>query len=196
MSELAEPPLTEAEVKRRLPTLELIEDIELRERTMRLSRFAPAYFWTRAGSTSGYHNAHDHGLWAHTLKLSTVIERLAGSYVERGLLAEEDVDRAHAAAILHDQRKEGPAGGEEGTKQDHDLQMATGVREHVADEIVARCVESHMGPWYDGPEPRSTVAELVHIADMLAADDNAILKIQEPLPDEMQRLGFEGVDLR
>ena len=193
---LSDPPLTDAEVERRLPTLALIADDELRADTRSLSRFAPAYFWTRAGSTAGYHNAHEHGLWAHTLKLSTVIERLADSYVERGLIRESDIDRAHAAAILHDQRKAGPAGGDDQTESDHGLQMATGVRQHVGDEVVARCVASHMGPWYDGPEPTSHVAELVHIADMMASDDNAILAIQEPLPDELRDMGFEAVDMR
>lgn len=194
MTELAEPPLSRAEAKRRMPTLRLIDDDELRHDVAGLTRFAPAYFWTRPGSTAGYHNAHEHGLWAHTLKLSTVIERLADSYVERGLIRDADVDRAHAAAILHDQRKEGRAG--DGTASDHDLQMATGVRQHVGDEIVARCVASHMGAWYDGPDPQSPLEELVHVADMVASDDNCICKLQEPIPEELQRLGFEGVSLR
>lgn len=194
MSELSKPPLSRAEVKRRVPTLKLIDDAELRNDVLGLTRFAPAYFWTRAGSTSGYHNAHEHGLWAHTLKLSTVIERLADSYVQQGLIQQVDVDRAHAAAILHDQRKEGRDGGE--TAYDHDLQMGTGVRQHLDDELVARCVESHMGPWYDGPEPQTPLEQLVHIADMIASDDNAILKLQAPLPEELRQLGFEGVEFR
>jgi len=188
--------LSRDEVRRRLPTLRLIDNAELRSETARLSCSAPPYFWTRAGSTKGYHNDHEHGLWAHTLKLSTVIKRLADSYTERGLLRPSDVDRAHAAAILHDQRKAGPRGTDGlGAVTDHDLQMATGVREFVHDEAVARAVESHMGPWYDGPEPASTLEELVHVADMIAADDNCDIAIQSPVPTELAGHGYEGVDL-
>lgn len=196
MTSLDEPPLDRAEVRRRLPTLQLIEDDTLRSDALMLSQHAPAYFWQRAGSTAGYHNAHQHGLWAHTLKLSTVIERLADSYVERGMIRAEDVSRAHAAAILHDQRKAGPGGGDQETDKDHDLQMAAGVREFVADEVVARCVESHMGAWYEGPYPQSNVEELVHMADMMAADQHCDIDIQEPVPDELRGYGYDGVDLR
>jgi hypothetical protein len=194
MTELSEPPLSDAEVDRRLPTLQLIEDADLCVGARRLSKFAPPYFWERPGSRSGYHNAHEHGLWAHTLKLSTVIERLADSYVERGLLRPEDVDRAHAAAIVHDQRKEGKPGDGE-TVSDHDLQMATGVRKHVDDEVVARAVEGHMGAWNDGPFPQSTLEELVHVADMVASDANVDVEIMAPVPRELQQFGYEGVEL-
>jgi len=191
-----EPPLSKTEAERRMPTLALIDDDELRSSVARLTQFAPPYFWTRAGSTRGYHNAHRRGLWAHTLKLSTVIDRLADSYVERGLIRPGDVDRAHAAAVLHDQRKAGPAGGDEQTASDHDLQMATGVREHIGDEIVARCVESHMGAWYDGPFPESYVEELVHVADMVASSHHIDIGIQTPVPDELREYCHAEVDLR
>ena len=126
--DLPSPPLTALEVDRRMPSLALIENDAIREQTRRLTRYAPAYFWERPGSTAGYHNAHEHGLWAHTLKLSTVIERLADSYTERGLLRKPlDVDRAHAAAILHDQRKAGEDGEE--TQSDHDWWMGGVVRQ-------------------------------------------------------------------
>jgi 23S rRNA maturation-related 3'-5' exoribonuclease YhaM len=195
MTDLEQPPLSRAEVEHRLPTLALIDNDDLREETARLSSYAPAYFWERAGSTSGYHNAHEHGLWAHTLKLSTVIERMADSYVERSLLRPADVDRAHAAAILHDQLKAGEAGGD--TRSDHDLLIGERIRrESEIDAAVARACEEHMGPWYDGPMPSSSLSRLVHVADMVASDDNVICKLQEPLPEEMRGLGFEGVALR
>jgi uncharacterized domain HDIG len=193
MTDLSEPPLTESEVERRLPSLRLIEDDDLRDDTRHLSRYAPAYFWLRPGSTAGYHNAHKHGLWAHTLKLSTVIERLADSYVERNLIRAEDIDRAHAAAILHDQRKAGESGNN--TRDDHDLLMADRVRDCLDDEIVARCVAEHMGAWYDGPDPQSHVAELVHVADMIASDDNMTIKIPAPVPEALLGWGYEGAEL-
>jgi len=48
-SDLADPPLTPTEAERRLPSLALIDDNDLRNETRHLARFAPAYFWERAG---------------------------------------------------------------------------------------------------------------------------------------------------
>jgi len=193
---LPAPPISAPEAERRMPSLDLIENDEIREETRKLTMFAPAYFWERPGSTAGYHNAHDHGLWAHTLKLSTVIERLADSYTERGLLRKPlDVDRAHAAAILHDQRKAGEDGEE--TQSDHDWWMGGVVRqESELGEAVARAVESHMGAWGDGPDPSSTLAELVHVADMVASDDNVEIALPAPVPEELTAHGYEEVELR
>lgn len=193
--ELTEPPLTYAEAKRRMPSLELIDNSEIRAEVLELTRFAPAYFWERPGSTAGYHNGHEHGLWAHTLKLSTVIERLADSYTERGLLRRgSDIDRAHAAAILHDQRKAGEDGEE--TLNDHDWWMGGVVRqESELGEAIARAVEAHMGPWYAGPEPTSTLEEVVHVADMIASDDNVEIGIPAPIPAELREQGLEEVEL-
>jgi len=190
--DLVGPPFTAAETRRRMPSLALIDDEEICAETRRLTQFAPAYFWTRPGSTAGYHNAHDRGLWAHTLKLSTVIERLAGSFTERGLLrGSVDVDRAHAAAILHDQRKAGKDGEE--TQSDHDLRMGELVRqESDLGETVARAIEEHMGPWYDGPEPSSTLAELVHVADMMASDEHVDIALPGPVPEELEEYGYDA----
>jgi len=195
INNLPDPPLTAAEANRRMSSLQLIDDDDIRDETRRLTQFAPAYFWERPGSTAGYHNAHDRGLWAHTLKLSTVIERLADSYTERGLLrAPLDVDRAHAIAILHDQRKAGEDG--EATQSDHDWWMGGVVRqESELGETVARAIEEHMGPWYDGPEPSSTLAELVHVADMVASDDNVEIALPGPVPEELEAHGYEEVEL-
>jgi hypothetical protein len=193
--DLSDPPLTPAETRRRMPSLALIDDDDIRAETRRLTQYAPAYFWTRPGSTAGYHNAHEHGLWAHTLKLSTVIERLADSFAERGLLrAPLDVDRAHAIAVLHDQRKAGEDGDE--TQSDHDWWMGGVVRqESELGEAVARGIEEHMGAWGDGPDPSSTLAELVHVADMVASDDNVEIALPAPVPEELREAGYEGVEL-
>ena len=194
-ADLSDPPLTPAEAERRMPSLALIEDDDIRAETRRLTQYAPAYFWERPGSTAGYHNAHRYGLWAHTLKLSTVIERLADSYVERGLLRKPlDVDRAHSIAILHDQRKAGEDGDE--TQSDHDWWMSGVVRqESELGETVARAIEEHMGAWGDGPDPSSTLAELVHVADMVASDDNVDIALPGPVPEELEAHGFAAADL-
>jgi len=193
--DLPAPPISAPEAERRMPSLDLIENDAIREETRKLTMFAPAYFWERPGSTAGYHNAHEHGLWAHTLKLSTVIERLADSYTERGLLRKPlDVDRAHAAAILHDQRKAGEDGEE--TQSDHDWWMGGVVRqESELGEAVARAIEEHMGAWGDGPDPSSTLAELVHVADMVASDDNVDIALPAPVPEELTAHGYAAADL-
>jgi len=192
---LPAPPISAPEAERRMPSLDLIENDAIREETRKLTMFAPAYFWERPGSTAGYHNAHEHGLWAHTLKLSTVIERLADSYTERGLLRKPlDVDRAHAAAILHDQRKAGEDGEE--TQSDHDWWMGGVVRQDSElGETVARGIEEHMGAWGDGPDPSSTLAELVHVADMVASDDNVDIALPAPVPEELTAHGYAAADL-
>jgi len=182
---LAEPPLSVAEAERRLPSLECIADPQLRALCRDLSRFAPAYVWTRPGSYAGYHNAHRHGLWLHTLKVSTAIERLGDSWVERGLLDERDLDHAHAAAILHDQAKDGDPPGE--TAPDHDCIMADGLAdERDVPDAVVRAVRAHMGPWGEGPAPRlGSVGRLLHIADMVASADDIRLRPPEPVPEEL-----------
>ena len=168
--------------------------------TTRLSSEAPEYFWEVPASTSGYHHPAcqgDRGLWAHTLMLSTVIERLADSYVQQGRLEEGDIDLAHAAAILHDQRKNGePPAPANKSVSDHDLLMADVVRDSPLDDRVADAIASHMGPWYDGPEPETPLEDLVHTADMVASTASITPAVQGPIPEELEHCGLESTDLR
>lgn len=83
------------EAQRRLPTLQLINDQRVRALTTRLSSKAPDYFWRVPASTSGFHHPayrKERGLWAHTLMRSTVIDRLADSYVGQGLIDRQAAD--------------------------------------------------------------------------------------------------------
>ncbi|GGJ17591.1 hypothetical protein GCM10008995_29220 [Halobellus salinus] len=189
------------EVTRRVPTLRLVDDADVREETARLTAEAPGYFWEVPASTSNYHHPlcrGERGLWVHTLMLSTVIERLGDSYVDLGRLEREDVDLAHAAAVLHDQRKNGdPTAPSETSVSDHDLRMGRVLREESdLPERVAEAVESHMGPWYDGPDPETPLEDLVHTADMIASTETVTAGVQGPLPEELDGLGLEEVDLR
>ncbi|WP_337653216.1 HD domain-containing protein [Halomontanus rarus] len=196
----ADSELSTEEVQRRLPTLELIDDPRTKAVTTRLSQTAPDYFWEVPASASNYHHpaCRGHrGLWAHTLMLSTVIDRLADSYVGQGLITEHEVDYAHAAAILHDQRKNGdPANPSETSVSDHDIRMAEVVAESALDDAIAAAIGTHMGCWYDGPEPESNLDQLVHTADMVASTESITPGIQGPIPDELAELGLEEVDLR
>lgn len=177
-------------IERRLPTLQLIENGHIREATVALSCTAPPYFWKRPGSYSGYHHGHKHGLWLHTLKLSTVIESLFPSYMERDLLSPRERDYAHAAAILHDQRKNGRDPDSDSTSNVHDIVMADLIRETMIGdelgELVAQAIEQHMGPWGTGPVPNSVLNELVHTADMIASRKGYDIAIYEPVPEELE----------
>lgn len=188
------------ETQRRLPTLELIDTERVRALTTRLSSNAPEYFWTVPASTGPYHHPAcrgDRGLWAHTLMLSTVIGRLGDTYVEQGLIDRTEVDLAHAAAILHDQRKNGdPANPSDKSTSDHELLMADVIRESALDDRVADAVESHMGAWYDGPKPETHLDQLVHTADMVASTESITPAVQGPIPEELEHCGLEATDLR
>jgi len=185
--------LVEEEVYRRMPALDLIEDKAVRDEVVRLTAEAPDYFWTVPASTSGYHHPAcrgEHGLWVHTLMVCTAVKRLVESYELRYDL---EADHAFAAAILHDQRKNGdPSDPAEKSVQDHDLMMAEVISEESALPLeVENAVASHMGPWYDGVEPAYPLDELVHSADMIASTSTATLAVPGPLPEEL-----EGLDLQ
>jgi hypothetical protein len=191
--------LTAREVVRRLPTLRLIQDEDVRRETARVAARAPSYFWSVPASTSKYHHPlcrRERGLWLHTLMLSTVVERLGASRVELGELSERDLDLAHSASLLHDMRKNGPPEDPaESSVSDHEERMARVVlEESVLDESVAVAVGSHMGPWYDGPEPVTALARLVHDADMVASTETITPGLQGPVPEEFAGVGVEVVE--
>jgi hypothetical protein len=191
--------LTARETVRRLPTLRLIHDEDVRRETARVAARAPRYFWSVPASTSSYHHPlcrRERGLWLHTLMVSTVVERLGYSRIELWELSERDLDLAHSASILHDMRKNGPPEDPaESSVSDHDERMARVVRETSAlPSGVASAVESHMGPWYDGPEPEAPLQKLVHDADMVASTTTITPAVQGPVPRELAELGLEVVD--
>lgn len=181
-----------------MPHLRQFEDDQVMVTVRDVTATAPDYFWTVPASSSGYHHPlcrGEHGLWTHTLMVATVVERLADSYVERRLLEREAVDRARAAALLHDQRKNGPPEDPQSTAtSDHELLMAEVVRESSLGARVADAIHSHMGPWYDGPEPETPLADLVHTADMVASTPTITPKVFGPIPEELAEIGVEAVD--
>lgn len=191
------------EVRRRVPTLELIENEEIRSSVEAITARAPEYFWRVPASTSGFHHPLcrvERGLWRHMLMLSTVIEHLSDSLLELGQIDPIEVDHAHGAAILHDQQKKGVP-ERETSVSNHDILMQNEV--YYSGEIpskhrkpIADAIGSHMGPWYDGPEPETPLEQLVHTADMISATETITPGIQGPIPDEIQHPELEEVDLR
>jgi hypothetical protein len=182
------------ELHRRLPALRLIDDDAIREETMRVTNQAPAYFWLAPASQSDYHHPvcrENYGLWAHTLMVSTALERLLPSWTGMGRLTDRDADLARAAVLLHDQRKSGLDGSvRESSTSDHDLEMAAYVREQSRlPEELADAIAAHMGAWYDGPKPATPLEDVVHTADMVASTADITCAVPGPLPEELAEIG-------
>lgn len=199
--ELPQPKLSVEETRRRLPSIDYIEDDEIRLEVIELSRRAPAYFWVEPAATGDYHNElcrNQHGLWAHSLMVSTGVEYFSDSWIVQGRIDEDELDYARAAAILHDQRKQGPHHAPEASStSDHNLTMADVVREESRlPEEVAVAVEEHMGPFYDGPAAEGEIGKLVHTADMAASTDEYTATIPAPAPEELLELGIEESNLQ
>lgn len=191
------------EVEYRMPTLKLIRDDELRQMTAELTTKAPWHFWKfPATRSSNYHHPvcrKDRGLWAHTLMLSTYIERMRDSLELRGF-SEYDVDMAHSAAILHDQLKNGTNNDYQarGALDDHDVMMAERADDFGMPSEVGDAIETHMGPdeWYEGRAPETELEKLVHQADMHASSPHITSIVQKPVPMELLDIGLRGADLK
>ena len=46
-----------------------------------------------------------------------------------------------------------------------------------------------------GPDLLSTSTELVHVADMVASDDNVDIALPAPVPEDLEAHGYAGVEL-
>lgn len=196
-------PTPAVDVGAHFPIIELIEDTNVRLDTATAIReHVPEYFF-RAPAASSYrhHNPYccnEKGLWIHTLMVGTAYERLAPSWEGQDLVGEYEKDLGRAACLLHDLHKYGPVyDGQETAAKDHDLQMAAIIRDETSlDERVADAVASHMGAWYEGPEPETPLEQLVHQADMLASTKNATVGVYKT-PVEIRGLypSLPGADL-
>jgi len=188
--------LEHSEVERRIPHVANIESGKIRQATIELASNTPEYFWEVPASSSGYHHPAcrgDKGLWVHTLMVATVVERLGESYMEQNRIYGDQMDYARSACILHDMRKNGnPANPSTSSTSDHDLRMASVIddKDDLSSQI-ASAVQSHMGPWYDGPEPKTDLQCLVHNADMIASTHTVTPKIHTggDVPEELQHVG-------
>jgi phosphatidylethanolamine-binding protein (PEBP) family uncharacterized protein len=130
-------------------------------------------------------------LWVHTLMVAEAVDTFAWTYTDRDAVTNTELDYALAAAILHDQRKNGSHEDPEDTSaSDHDLQMASVIRQDSElPDAVANAVARHMGPSYDGPVPGfGDVSDLVHMADYTASRSNFEVSLSLPVPDELQAL--------
>lgn len=170
----------------RLREAYLIHDEHVQEETLEAIKKFPDYFWEVAAASSyRHHNPFScakHGLWIHTKMVCTSYIRMVSSDVASGNLTEFEADCGLAACILHDSWKGGKDGNPEGSAvKDHDLIAADFIRDETdLPEMVASAVESHMGPWYAGPEPETRLDKLVHYADMTASTKNGHWGLYKP----------------
>ncbi len=126
--------------------------------------------------------------------VATAVERLKDTYLKQDLIPKDKIDEVRAAALLHDQRKNGRAHNPQ-TKStsNHNTFMGDVVRvESDLPENVARIIDAHMGDWYDGPSPRNHTEQLLHTADMVASDENITIDIMNPIPEELKKLDVQG----
>lgn len=175
--------ISEEEAIQRMPEVEDIKDDRLREQVIQVVREFPDYFWTAPASSSHHPPEHQarHGLWLHTKRVCTTFERLAPSMVQQGFMEWQEVDYGRAACILHDMFKYGmPPTSVDSTVEDHDIIAASWLRDHtqLPDEV-AGAVEAHNGPWYQGRPPKTHLEQMVHIADMMASDENGRIAVKD-----------------
>ncbi|MDT3437808.1 HD domain-containing protein [Haloarcula sp. 1CSR25-25] len=169
MKALSDLPINEA--RRRLPAANLITDEFIQTEVLRVAAKAPEYFWEVPASSTSELNplcGGEHGLWAHTLMVSTVVEEIGGYYERRFGV---NLDYARAAAILHDMRERGdPEDPSKSVVIDHDVRMEWLIRDETSlPDAIAHAVSSHMGTNYEGLDPIGPLDELVHQADKVAS---------------------------
>lgn len=185
-----------AEAIDRMPEVMDIRDDDLRAEVVScLIECVPEYFWTAPASSSHHPPEHRarHGLWVHTKRVCTTFERLAPSMVNQNHLSWGDIDHGRAACILHDTFKFGEPPTDVGdTTKRHDVIAAEYYDDGmVLPEAVLGAIEAHNGPWYAGKPPETHLEQIVHIADMMASDENAHVAVKDPHPtlrDQFPRL--------
>lgn len=182
---------TEDDVRYWLSEVEYIEDDTLREQTIdAILTVCPDYFTERPSSSTGkYHSVDERGKYGnliHTKRVFAEYCNLAESWVKMDLLSEREVDEGRAAALLHDMMKYGWQSDRNGhTVDDHDLVIGDAVM-HMTElpESIVRLLVTHMGPWAEGPEPRTYPEILLHTADKSAARESNDIGVYD-VPEEV-----------
>jgi hypothetical protein len=167
---------SESELLRRLPEIDAIYNEELRDGVIRGFMYGcPDYFWERPSSSTGkYHSVDErgqYGNWLHTKRVFAEYCNISESWVELGVITPEEKEQGKTAALMHDMMKYGwPSENNEHTVNNHDL-IAADVAENIArlPPEVVRLIETHMGPWAEGPSPETPAERLLHTADKSAS---------------------------
>jgi hypothetical protein len=176
----------EDDVRRQLPEIESLSEEHQELVIEGFLTGVPDYFWIRASSSSGKYHSDDecgeYGNLLHTKRVFTIFDRLARSWVEQGLISEQEQEFGRLAVLFHDTMKYGwPSEQNNHTTDEHDI-IAAAVGRHIIglpDETTA-AIESHMGSWASGPNPQTDLQQLVHTADMIASDPEIDIAVLEP----------------
>lgn len=179
--------LSEEELLRRLPEIELIQDNQIRDSVIQTFQdHCPDYFWEVPASSSGkYHQTdvtNEQGLLLHTKRAFTVAQRICDSATYQGLISEEEQDILRASILLHDLFKQGlePRDSHH-TSDNHDrLAKEYLERKTELDPRILECIDSHNGGWGEGKKPENNLEQLHHMADMVGSDRNIITKVYKP----------------
>lgn len=194
---------TEEELLRRLPEIDAIYDERVRDATIEyFLRYCPDYFWERAASSTGkYHpsdESGDYGTWLHSKRVFYEYTNLSESLLELQDITEHERECGKAAALIHDTFNYGwPSENRDKTTHEHDL-IAAAITEEVngMPEEVTSLVETHMGPWGEGPLPKTPNERCFHMSDKSAAATNHLQEVYYPsgeLQDEFPHL--EGIEV-
>jgi len=168
--------LTERELNRKLPEVNLIRDEEIREGTKNTFLLAcPDGFWEKASSSTGKYHEEDergkYGNWLHTNRVFVTYLIMSQTYIKQGLITEDDREGGKSAALLHDMLKYGwPSENREHTSSRHDV-----INSDVARIIgglppsVYNPIHAHNGAWSEGKTPQNDREEIMHLSDYVAA---------------------------
>ena len=182
--------MTEQQNNMVAPILATIVNEDIREFAKVLVEGLPNYIWeVGASSTGKYHPEFSlgaGGLMRHQIAVVRFLNYFFELEQYNTKFTSREMDCMRVAGLCHDGRKSGEQSDYERskfTKFDHPLQMANVIRgyegqylNHNELELMAHCVESHMGQWSTDrkssvvlPKPLDEYQHFVHLADYLAS---------------------------
>lgn len=182
--------MTDERLKFVHPVLNTFENDDIKDFAIILLDNLPEYVWSvPASSTGKYHPAYslgEGGLMRHQVAVVRFLNFFFELEQYNKIMTSRQRDLLRVAGFVHDGRKSGAQEDYEKnkyTKFDHPVQMANVIRSydgkylsHEEIELIAHCVESHMGSWNVDkrtgeclPKPEDIYQELVHLADYLAS---------------------------
>lgn len=184
------------------PELEMIQNQSVKNFTIDCLREAPDYFWTHPSSSSGkYHPPQSNGeggLVRHTKAVVYFATKLCEVYGFTG----DDMDCVLSACILHDIVKYGWPIARPHTTKTHDLEGTIFIgriaeKTNFSQSLIERISDGvcwHMGRWStrtDGnkkvfPQEFSRTAEIVHLADVIAAQNQVSLIFLDSLDEKVK----------
>jgi hypothetical protein len=146
---------------------------------------APEYFWSAKASTYFHPNEHAarHGLVLHTKRACSVFERVVESMEEQKHFTDNDADYGRAALLLHDTHYYGAPPTETGGKPEtgSDKIAASYYRQHHDLPVqVIEGIAAAKGVWGHGPNPRTHLQQIIHVADQLSSTDYISIGVKEP----------------